>query len=82
MVVKPMAFVSKGKRGLVQPAMKCRGAEYLRIIYGPEYSLPENMNRLRNRNISTKRSLALREFALGIEGLQRFVERGAPSPGT
>ncbi len=75
MVVKPMAFVSKGKRGLVQPAMKCRGAEYLRIIYGPEYSLPENMNRLRNRNISTKRSLALREFALGIEGLQRFVER-------
>ena len=75
MVVKPMAFVSNGKRGLVQPAMKCRGAEYLRIIYGPEYTLPENMDRLRNRGLSTKRSLALREFALGIEGLQRFVER-------
>ena len=75
MVVKPMGFVSNGKRGLVQPAMKCRGAEYLRIIYGPEYSLPENLERLRNRGLSTKRSLALREFALGIEGLQRFVER-------
>ena len=75
MVVKPMAFVANGKRGLVQPAMKCRGSEYLRIIYGPEYTLPENMDRLRNRGISTKRSLALREFALGIEGLQRFVER-------
>ena len=75
MVVKPMAFVSHGKRGLVQPAMKCRGSEYLRIIYGPEYTLGENLDRLRNRGISAKRSLALREFALGIEGLERFVER-------
>ena len=74
-VAKPMTFVAKGKRGLVQPAMKCRGAEYLRIIYGPEYTLSENMDRLRNRSTSTKRSLALREFALGLEGLQRFVER-------
>ena len=69
MVVKPMDFVSKGRRGLVQPAMKCRGAEYLRIIYGPEYTLPENLERLRNRSISAKRSLALREFAVGVEGL-------------
>ena len=75
MVVKPLDFVSRGKRGLIQPAVKCRGAEYLRIIYGPEYTLPENLERLRNRNISAKRSLALREFALGVEGLQRFVER-------
>ena len=75
MVVKPLAFVSKGKRGLVQPAMKCRGSEYLRIIYGPEYTLRENLDRLRDRSISAKRSLALREFALGIEGLERFVKR-------
>ena len=74
MVVKPLDFVSRGRRGLTQPAVKCRGAEYLRIIYGPEYTLPENLVRLRNRNISSKRSLALREFALGVEGLQRFVE--------
>ena len=75
MVVKPMAFITTAKRGLVQPAMKCRGIEYLRIIYGPEYTLPENIERLRNRGLSTKRSLALREFALGVEGLQRFVDR-------
>ena len=38
MVVKPLAFVHKGRRGLSQPAVKCRGREYLRIIYGPDYT--------------------------------------------
>ena len=73
MVVKPLTFVARSRRGLLQPAVKCRGREYLRIIYGPEYTLPENLERLRSRGLSTKRSLALREFALGIEGLDRFV---------
>ncbi|HEX5834606.1 MAG TPA: polynucleotide kinase-phosphatase, partial [Pyrinomonadaceae bacterium] len=73
MVVKPFDFLARSSRGLVQPAVKCRGQEYLRIIYGPEYALPENLERLRARGLSTKRSLALREFALGIEGLERFV---------
>jgi protein phosphatase len=73
MVVKPLSFVAKGRRGLVQPAVKVRGREYLRIIYGPEYTQPENLERLRRRGLSVKRSLALREFALGIEGLERFV---------
>lgn len=75
MVVKPFQFVARNKRGLVQPAVKCRGKEYLRIIYGPEYTAPQNLDRLRSRGLSAKRSLALREFALGIESLQRFVER-------
>ncbi len=75
MVVKPTGFVATGQRGLVQPAMKCRGGEYLRIIYGPEYTLPDNLERLRGRGLSAKRSLALREFVLGLEGLQRFVDR-------
>lgn len=75
MVVKPLEFVARGRRGLVQPAMKCRGHEYLRIIYGPEYTLPEHIERLRERNLSLKRSLALREFALGIEGLERFIRK-------
>lgn len=75
MVVKPFDFVVKGKHGLVQPAVKCRGPEYLRIIYGPEYSAPRNLPRLRARRVSGKRSLALREFALGIEALERFVRR-------
>jgi protein phosphatase len=73
MVVKPLPFVAKGSRGLVQPAVKCRGREYLRIIYGPEYTLPENLTRLRQRGLHAKRSLALREFALGVEALERFV---------
>ena len=74
-VVKPLSFVETGSRGLLQPAVKCRGREYLRIIYGPEYTLPEHLERLRERGLSGKRSLALREFALGIEGLERFVQR-------
>ena len=75
MVVKPLDFVAFGKRGLLQPAIKCRGSEYPRIIYGPEYSKPEHLARLRERGLSTKRSMALREFALGIESLERFVRR-------
>jgi protein phosphatase len=75
MVVKPLQFISKGRRGLAQPAVKCRGREYLRIIYGPEYTSPANLDRLRSRGLSAKRSLALREFALGLEALERFVAR-------
>ena len=75
MVVKPYQFIASNRKGLVQPAVKCRGREYLRIIYGPEYTFPENLSRLRQRGLATKRSLALREFALGIEGLERFVRR-------
>ena len=75
MVVKPLDFIAQGKRGMVQPAVKCRGPEYLRIIYGPEYSAPQNLERLRSRGLGAKRSLALREFSLGIEALERFVRR-------
>lgn len=75
MVVKPATFVAQGRRGLLQPALKCRGREYLRIIYGPEYTEAENLERLRARGLSGKRSLAIREFALGIEALERFVAR-------
>jgi len=75
MVVKPLTLITRGPRGLVQPAVKCRGAEYLRIIYGPEYLAPEHLERLRARGLSAKRSLALREFALGVEALERFVRR-------
>ena len=75
MVVKPRDFVTKGRRGVVQPAVKCRGREYLRIIYGPEYAAAEHLERLRQRGLSGNRMLALREFALGIEGLERFVRR-------
>ncbi|UOQ50727.1 polynucleotide kinase-phosphatase [Hymenobacter cellulosivorans] len=72
MVVKPYDFIPEGKT-LVQPALKCRGREYLRIIYGPDYLLPGNLERLRERGVKAKRNLALREFTLGVEGLERFV---------
>ncbi len=75
MVVKPAEPVTQGKRGITQPGIKCRGPEYLRIIYGPEYSLPGNADRLRQRNLGRKRSLAAAEFALGVEALDRFVRR-------
>lgn len=74
MVVKPLDFVARGQKGLLQPAIKCRGREYLRIIYGPHYDRPENLDRLRKRGLGHKRSMALREFALGLEALHRFVE--------
>jgi protein phosphatase len=73
MVVKPLEFIATSGSG-IQPGIKCRGPEYLRIIYGPEYDLPGNLGRLRDRGtLALKRSLALREFALGIEALSRFV---------
>ena len=75
MVVKPLAaLVRDGKGRLVQPGVKVRGREYLRIIYGPEYTRPENLERLRNRFLGHKRSLALREYALGLEALDRLAE--------
>ncbi|WP_438485416.1 polynucleotide kinase-phosphatase [Streptomyces sp. S186] len=74
MVVKPVqALVRQPDGRLVQPGIKCRGREYLRIIYGPEYTRPENLRRLRVRHLGHKRSLALREYALGLEALDRLA---------
>jgi len=77
MVVKPLANLVRGPRGLVQPGVKVRGREYLRIIYGPDYTETANLERLRKRSLGGKRSLALREYALGLEGLRR-VAAGEP----
>jgi protein phosphatase len=77
MVVKPAANLVRGRDGLVQPGLKVRGREYLRIIYGPDYTMPENLPRLRDRGLRHKRSLALREYGLGLEAIDR-VARGEP----
>ncbi|MFE4423635.1 polynucleotide kinase-phosphatase [Streptomyces sp. NPDC056817] len=75
MVVKPLGALVRGKEGrLVQPGIKCRGREYLRIIYGPEYTRPDNLARLRGRFLNHKRSLAIREYALGLEALDRLAD--------
>lgn len=73
--MKPLEYVLRGKKRLVQPAVKRRGPEYLRIIYGPDDTAESNLARLRNRALGAKRSLAVREFALGIEGLDQFGRR-------
>jgi protein phosphatase len=81
MVIKPPTFLAmsaataKGPGRVLQPAIKCRGRDYLRIIYGPDYDAPEHLVRLRKRGLGAKRSLAIREFALGLEALDRFVAR-------
>ena len=72
-----MQFITQTDKGTIQPAIKCRGKEYLRIIYGPDYTQPENLNNLRKRSLNKKRSLALKEFALGIEALDRFTNNDA-----
>jgi len=77
MVVKPLANLVRGPKGLVQPGVKVRGREYLRLIYGPDYTTPANLSRLRSRNLGHKRSMALREYALGLEALRRLTT-GAP----
>ncbi|MFI7585982.1 polynucleotide kinase-phosphatase [Spongisporangium articulatum] len=73
MVVKPLANLTRGAQGLVQPGLKVRGREYLRIIYGPDYTEPRNLDRLRERGLGRKRSMALREYALGLEALERLA---------
>ncbi|HEV2088195.1 MAG TPA: polynucleotide kinase-phosphatase, partial [Cryptosporangiaceae bacterium] len=71
MVVKPAAGLTRGPKGLVQPGVKCRGPAYLRIVYGPDYA--EHLDRLRERGLGHKRSLASREYALGLEALDRLA---------
>lgn len=77
MVVKPAANLTRTAKSIVQPGLKVRGREYLRIIYGPDYTEPANLDRLRQRALGHKRSMALREYALGLEALDRAA-RGEP----
>jgi protein phosphatase len=77
MVVKPAANLARGGRGLAQPGLKVRGREYLRLSYGPDYCEPASLERLRQRRLGHKRSLAVREYALGLEALDR-VAAGQP----
>ncbi|WP_311516876.1 polynucleotide kinase-phosphatase [uncultured Corynebacterium sp.] len=56
-----------------QPGLKVRGRDYLRMIYGPDYLDPARLTALRNRNLAPKRTAALREYALGLDGLDKWV---------
>ena len=74
-MVKPASYSAMQDSKLLQPAVKCRGREYLRIIYGAEYLQPDHLKRLKVRSLNRKRTLALKEFSLGMESLTRFVRR-------
>jgi hypothetical protein len=69
MVVKPAHLTERR----VQPGIKVRGREYLRIIYGPDYT--DSLDVLRERSLGKKRQLAQREHGLGVEALTAFVNR-------
>jgi protein phosphatase len=73
-VFKPLGFIARGRRGLVQPALKCRGPEYLRHLFAGGSAIPRSP-RLHRRRLAARRALATRQFALGVEGLSRFVAR-------
>ena len=75
MVVKPLNFIQRNNGKIVQPAIKCRGREYLRIIYGADYTMLQNLKTLKKRGLGRKRSMAIKEFALGVEALERFVAK-------
>lgn len=68
-VVKP-AHLTEGR---IQPGLKVRGREYLRIIYGPDYT--DSLHLLRERHLGKKRQLAQREHGLGLDALTGFVNR-------
>lgn len=68
MVVKPAHLTT----GRIQPGIKVRGREYLRIIYGPDYT--GSLDVLRERHLGKKRQLAQREHGLGLEALTAFVD--------
>ncbi|MDR6942487.1 hypothetical protein [Mucilaginibacter pocheonensis] len=68
MVIKPYNFIERDGKGLIQPAIKIRGKEYLRIIYGPEYTALENIVCLKSHGLNAKRGLAMRESGSRVWG--------------
>ena len=77
--IKTLPFFPAGKRGAAQPAFLCRNREQLRLVYGPEYDLPENRLRLNGRKSllkrRNKRRKILKQWELALEGVQRFLAR-------
>jgi protein phosphatase len=75
------ADVCDSARGLIQPAIKCRGREYLRIIYGPDYTAPEHLARLRVRSLGQTRpgDARVRPRPRGADPLRPRASRCAAS---
>lgn len=78
-VAKPQTFIVKKQGNLLQPAIKCRGREFLRLTFGPEYTDPISMRILREQNVVGKQIFSLKEFSLGIEAMTRFIQHESKS---
>lgn len=75
-VVKPLhptAFLPSGR--YIQPALKCRTKDYLRLIYGINYLEKDNFEFLRHRRTADKRRLAMQQFELSQKILYSFINR-------
>lgn len=73
-VYKTPTFFTLGSTGFpIQPAMKVRGRDYLRIIYGMDYLQPEYFDRLKQRGTKMKRLLAVQEQEIAIHILRCFI---------
>ncbi len=71
-VIKPTQFISYNERKLIIPMLNCFGREFLRLIYGGDYTETGHLIRLRDRPLFTN-SGAVKEFPLAMESLERFV---------
>jgi len=71
-VVKPLDFIARARRGLVSRRSVSR-PEYLRIIYGPEYSAVTLGTAAGTRAVGEAVPRPTVEFALGVEALERFT---------
>lgn len=58
----------------VPPGFVCRGQRFLRRVYGEDYGEPENLSRLRSRDLEREWALALEERTLALDGLELFVK--------
>src|SRR3546814_15354488 len=70
MVVKPAHLTT----GRIQPGIKVRGREYLRIIYGPDYT--DSLDVLRERHLAKKRRSEARR--VGKECVSTCRSRWSP----
>lgn len=72
-IVKPVTLELFVNHEYLQPAMKVRGREALRMVYGPFYTEHDLLAHHRTRSLKERRELVIRHFVLGKEALTRFV---------
>jgi hypothetical protein len=75
-VIKPKDKMVYTKNGyLIQPALKVRGIDYLRIIYGENYLEKEVFNIVKNRKVGFKRVQAIQQWEISDYILRSWLNR-------